>query len=87
MIINLRVLQFPVPFRNWVSITGPGGIMGTSLGLERLLPPPVSPPSLGLSALKSRKFGSDVLEPQQTLRNLLMVVVTRWQFWSSLAEV
>lgn len=25
--------------------------MGTSLGLERLLPPPVSPPSLGLSAL------------------------------------
>lgn len=51
MITNLRVLQLPVPFRNWVSIAGPGGIMGTILGLERVLPPPVSPPSLGLSAL------------------------------------
>lgn len=51
MIINLRVLQLPVPFRNWVSITGPGGTVGTSLGLEGLLSPPVLLPSLGLSAL------------------------------------
>lgn len=51
--------------------------MGTILGLERVLPPPVSPPSPGLSAfshIKSSKFCSDVLEPQQTLRNWLMVV-------------
>lgn len=82
MITNLRVLQLPVPFGNRVSIAGPGGIMGTILGLESVLPPPVSPPSLCLSALsriKSNKFCSDVLEPQQTLRNWLMVVAVQVQ--------